>query len=232
MSAVRLMVPAYAHPAADPRLWQRLVRAAPVLRLVVVNPHDGPGAGPDPSYPVVMQALGDAGVRMAGYVDTDYGNRPTKEVLADVTTYIARDGLRAVFLNQVGSGLDQLDHYAQLVQAARGAGARFVALNPGTHPHPGYVDLANVTVTFEGAWEDYRRLTVPPWAHRFPASRFCHLVHSVPSEQLDEAAATASRRHVDTVMLTDGTGENPWDRLPQVVVDAFSVPHLEAARLG
>ena len=35
--------------------------------------------------------------------------------------------------------------------AARARGADYVILNPGTAPHPGYLDLANVTVTTASA---------------------------------------------------------------------------------
>ena len=222
LGALRLAVPAYAHPLVAPQLWTRLVEAADLLRLVVVNPHDGPGAAPDPAYAPVVSALQDADVRLVGYVDTDYGRRSVADVVADVHVWVRRDGLSGVFLDQVSSGIDDLEHYAQLVAQVRAAGARFVALNPGVHPHPGYVDLANLTVTFEGSWEDYRGLELPPWTRRFPASRLCHLVHGVPEHDLEPALALAAGRHVEAVMVTGGAGSNPWDDVPPTVLRALA----------
>jgi hypothetical protein len=221
-TAPRLVVPAYAHPADAPDLWRRLVAGAAALRLVVVNPHDGPGAAVDPAYPPVVAALQAAGIRCAGYVDTAYGERSPAEVADQITTYVERHALHAVFLDQVSSGLDQLEHYAQVVRLARAAGARFVALNPGTQPHPGYLTLANLTVTFEGPWSEYRPQYRPqPGSARVrpgQVTRECHLVHSVPTCELLSVLDAGSAAGVDSMMVTDGAGANPWDRLPPRLV--------------
>lgn len=233
-AALDLVVPAYFHPAAAPMLWQRLTTLTSTLRLVVVNVHNGPGVEEDPAYRPVIEALQAAGVRLAGYVDTRYGRRPINAVADDVATWVRRYGVDGVFLDQVSSGLADLDHYAQLVVGVRAAGARFVALNPGTHPHPGYVDLANVTVTFEGGWTDYRNLVVPEWVWHHKAKRFCHLVHDVPREAFVLGLQLAADRHARSVFLTDGGGANPWDRMPAhltAAVAAVQAPARAVAEL-
>jgi Spherulation-specific family 4 len=220
-----LLVPAYVHPLEDPGAWDRLVSLAPVLRAVVVNVHDGPGDEPDPAYPKVLERLVDAGVRIVGYVDSDYGRRALAEITADVEVWLSRYGVHGVFLDQVASGLDLLDHYADVTVAARSRGADFVVLNPGTTPHAGYLDLANVTVTFEGSWTDYRRLEEPEWARSVPASRFAHLVHGVSfTSGLTAAVRQAARRHVGTVYVTPGTGANPWNQVPHGLLSLFGLP--------
>ena len=213
-AALSLAVPAYFHPAVAPREWRRLARLADMLRFVIINVHNGPGETPEPRYGPAIEALQAAGIRVIGYVDTDYGSRPPAEVGRDAATYRDRYGIEGVFMDQVSDGLDQLDHYAQCVLAVRTVGARFVVLNAGTHPHPGYVDLANVTVTFEGAWADYLALSVPEWVHRYPSTRFCHLVHSMPRANFAKGLDLAAGRHVSSVFLTNGRGANPWDRVP------------------
>lgn len=213
-----LAVPAYFHPAVAPKKWARLVSLAPLTRFVIINVHNGPGEDVDVTYLAVIDALRDAGVRMLGYVDTAYGQREPSVIAQEVSTYRARYGLDGVFMDQVSSGLEELDHYAQCVVAARTAGGHFIALNSGAHPHPGYVDLANVTVTFEGTWAQYKTLEVPEWVHRFPASRFSHLVHSMPRKAFARGLALSAQRHAGSVFLTDGSGDNPWDRVPQRLV--------------
>jgi hypothetical protein len=214
-----LLVPAYAHPLADPDAWQRLVALAPSLRAVIVNVHNGPGDAEDAAYPDVLKALQGAGVRTIGYVDTDYGRRPPPEVVADVETWLARYDVRGVFFDQVASGLDLLDQYADLTVAARARGADFVVLNPGAAPHPGYIDLANVTITFEGSLRDYRSLIEPAWVRTLPASRFAHLVHeAADAEALRAAFRRARRHHVRTFYATTGAGANPWSVVPAELV--------------
>ena len=210
-----LLVPAYMHPLVDPEAWDRIIALAPRLRAVIVNVFNGPGDAPDPAYREMLLRLDAAGVRTVGYVDTDYGRRPAARVVADVEAWLSRYRVRGAFLDQVASGLDLLHHYADLTVATRARGADYVVLNPGTLPHPGYVDLANVTVTFEGSWAEYRELEEPAWARALPPARFAHLVHEVPSDDVVRAAIhLAARRHVRTVYVTTGTGANPWDTVP------------------
>jgi hypothetical protein len=224
-----LLAPAYVHPLEDPGAWERLVALAPALRAVVVNVHDGPGEEEDPAYTTVLERLGETGVRIVGYVDTGYGRRAGADITADVETWLARYGVHGVFLDQVSSSLELLDHYAEVTVAARARGADYVVLNPGTAPHPGYLDLANVTVTFEGSWADYRRLEEPEWVRRVPASRFAHLVHGVPHAAAVHAAVRlARRRHARTVYVTTGTGANPWNRVPEPLLDAFGLGDAES----
>jgi hypothetical protein len=217
-----LLVPAYVHPLEDPAAWHRLVALAPALRAVVVNVHNGPGADPDPSYVEVIDRVHEAGIRTVGYVDTAYGGRQAPEVVADVEGWVGRYGVRGVFFDQVWAGLDRLDHYADLTVAARARGADYVVLNPGAVPHPGYLDLANVTVTFEGSWEDYRRVGEPAWIRELPPARFAHLVHTAPDAGALHAALRIARcRHVRTVFVTTGAGANPWNLVPQALLTAF-----------
>jgi hypothetical protein len=220
---VDLLVPAYVHPLADPDAWQRLVDLGPRLRAVIVNVHNGPGDQEDAAYPDVLKALAEAGIRRVGYVDTDYGRRPAEEIVADVETWLARYDIRGVFFDQTASGLDQLDHYADITVAARARGADYVVLNPGTVPHPGYFDLANITITFEGSWRDYRRLTEPGWVRALPHSRFAHLVHGVPdAEALRAAFRRVARHHVRTFFATTGKGDNPWGVVPAELADILT----------
>ena len=222
VSTPDLLVPAYFHPAVAGEQWERLADPGQRLRLVVVNVNSGPGDVVDPSYIAVVTALRTARVRLAGYVDSDYGRRPVVDVAADVAAYLQRYQVSGVFLDQVSAGLADLDLYAQYVLAARSSGASFVVLNPGTHPHPGYVDLANLTVTFEGSWAAYQALAVPDWVHDRPARRLCHLIHSVPPGAFDATLDLAARRNAGTVFISDGRGANPWDHYPAALTVAMA----------
>lgn len=101
--------------------------------------------------------------------------------------------------------------------SGRVPGAPALVFGHGTHPHPGYAELADQLVTFSGRWTDYRWAQVPEWTADHPPERFCHLVHSIPRTHIDEALRIARWQGAGTVYFTDGSdrcGGNPWETLP------------------
>ncbi len=231
MPRAGLAVPAYVHPSVDPQLWVRLTETAADLRFVVVNVHNGPGEELDPAYPPVVERLRLARVRMVGYIDTDYGRRAVQDVAEQARVWVTRYGVRGVFLDQVVADLAHLEYYAACALACRAAGAQFVVANPGMNCHPAYADLANVTVTFEGSWAQYQRYKPSPELLDQPAQRFCHLVYDVPVGRIAEGPQRAAARHAGSVFFTDGRGTNPWDRLPESLLDGLldAVPEAPPA---
>jgi hypothetical protein len=183
----RALVPAYFHPETDPASWAALRAAAPRLTAVVINPASGPGPAPDPAYAEARAGL--ARTRVLGYVDTDYGRRPHAEVVAEIAAYRDWYAVDGVFLDQTPDGSDALPHYIRLTIAARSLGASYIALNPGLPPHPAYLDLADLVVTFEGPWSAYGDRAPDPGTH---------LVHTAPS------GATVHG------YVTPGLLPNPW----------------------
>ncbi|SEK35212.1 spherulation-specific family 4 protein [Streptacidiphilus jiangxiensis] len=183
----RLLVPAYFHPAVEPEAWAALRVAAPRLAAVVVNPASGPGSAPDPAYREAVAGL--RATRVLGYVDTDYGRRPHAEVVAEIAAYREWYAVDGVFLDQTPDGSAALPHYDRLAIAARSLGATFLVLNPGLTPHPAYLDLADLVVTFEGPWCDYENRA---------EDAGCHLVYAAPPDASVHGYATS------------GTLPNPW----------------------
>ncbi|GGM56148.1 hypothetical protein GCM10012275_29070 [Longimycelium tulufanense] len=215
VSVMPSVVPAYFHPLTAPADWRRLAAAGDRLRLVVLNIADGPGERRDPEFAGVVEPLLAAGVRVAGYVDTDYGRRPWDACLRDVERYRDWYGVRRAFLDQVAAERAWLPYYARLGAAMRRAGATETTLNPGVYPYPGYMELADLLVTFEGPWPAYRCLTVPFWVRRHPAHRFCHLVYAVPPLRRWLVARLAAHYHAGVVTITELGGANPWQGLPR-----------------
>ncbi|WP_225446777.1 spherulation-specific family 4 protein [Streptacidiphilus sp. PB12-B1b] len=217
----RLLVPLYAYPGTEPEPWAMVEAHADSLAGVVLNPHSGPGPEPEPEFAAVAARLRSAGVPLLGYVDSDYGRRHHREVVADIARHRDWYGVDGVFLDQAASGLDSLPHYRRLAVAARSLDAAAVVFNPGVHPHPGFAEVADLVITFEGEWEQYRALRTPPWTESFPAQRFGHLVHGTPAALCSAVAELARLRHAAVSYATPGTGANPWGVLmPQLCAPA------------
>ncbi|WP_144386112.1 spherulation-specific family 4 protein [Streptomyces sp. SAJ15] len=204
----------YVHPAVDPAAWRALERAAARLYAVVLNVADGPGDRPDPAFGTAADRLRAAGVPLLGYVDTAYGRRPARAVVADIRRHRRWYRVDGVFLDQVAARAALLPRYRRLITAARLLGARTAVLNPGTHPDPGYARLADLLVTFEGRFDAYRTSEVPAWTAAHPPRRFCHLVYAVPEGSDGLVARTARRRGAAVHYAVPGAGHNPWRSAP------------------
>ncbi|MFC1419255.1 spherulation-specific family 4 protein [Streptacidiphilus cavernicola] len=212
-----MLVPLYVYPGTDPGAWEGVAARAEDVGWVVFNPASGPGPAPQPEFAQAAATLRAAGVPMLGYVDTDYGRRGHREVVADVERYQEWYPVDGVFLDQAGSGAALLPYYRRLAVAARSLEARQVVLNPGVHPDPGYATIADVLITFEGAWETYRQLRIPDWTAEFPARRFGHLVHSAPADVCALVPRTAEEYGAGYCYATTGSGRDPWSVLmPQL----------------
>jgi hypothetical protein len=88
-----------------------------------------------------------------------------------------------------------------------------VVLNPGTVPAPGYFDLADIVVTFEGPYSAYSTAlaNMPDWLRRLPASRSAHLIYGASGEQALHAIGQDSAGYV---YATTGSLPDPWSTLP------------------
>lgn len=210
----RLVVPAYFHPALCPDRWQWLADHAPRVRLVILNVASGPGEAAQAVFRAAADTLRGAGVGVIGYVDTDYGRRPERRVLADLGRYQDWYGVDGVCLDRAAADAGQARRYGALASRARAMGADVVFFNHGTHPAEDYAAHADLLGTFEGPWTAYQRLRPPAWTGRWPPGKFYHVVHSVPPALLGAAWRLALSRRVASVYITERDGPNPYDDLP------------------
>jgi Spherulation-specific family 4 len=210
----QLIVPAYFHPTHRPDDWARMAERAAQVRLIVLNLANGPGTEPDAAVLGALDRLRSAGVAVAGYVDTNYGERSAHDALADLRRYLDWYEVTGVFFDRAAVSPEQLGPYADLAAQARAMGARVVAFNHGAHPIEAYAEHADLLGTFEGPWTAYLELAVPRWTRSQPAEKFYHLLHSVPAESFGDAFWLAARRNAGCVYVTDHGGANPWDGLP------------------
>jgi len=93
-----------------------------------------------------------------------------------------------------------------------------IVLGHGTHPHPGYAEIADQLVTFSGPWTEYRWSQVAEWTADYPPERFCHFVHGVPRGHLEEALRIARWQGAATIYFTDRSDQggtvDPWETMP------------------
>jgi hypothetical protein len=203
-----LLVPAYAGPEGLTALPPAAANGAPPV--VVVNPANGPGDAPSDAYTAAIASAKRRGARVLAYVPTTHGDRDASAVQADIDHYVQWYGVQGVFLDEVSSDAGMVPYYQALIAHARAAGAVFVVLNPGAVPDPGYAHLADVLVTFEGAYSDYRSglEQQPAWVRSLPADSVAHLVYGATREQALSSIASSSS--VGYLYFTEHGLPNPW----------------------
>jgi hypothetical protein len=209
------LIPAYVLPSAIVEAVRGPVRA----RLIVVNPHNGPGAAQHDEYRAAVSTARRAGARVLGYVPTGYGRRPAADVLADIEHYASWYGVHDIFLDETASDAAQLPYYAAIAHHIRAARKGLVALNPGVVPARGYFGVGDVVVTFEGPYSRYAEALdrMPDWVSQQPANHVAHLVYAASREQA--LSAVRSSDGAGYLYVTSGSPPNPWHTLPRYLLE-------------
>ncbi len=211
------LIPAYVPPGE----LTELVKHSDRTRLVVVNPDSGPGAAMQPAYADTIARLKFAGNRVLGYVSTGYASRDPELVRTEVALYASWYRIDDIFLDEVASTEEALPYYTALSAFLRTGADRLVVFNPGMVPARGYFDVADIVVTFEGQFADYRAKVdlTPSWVHKFPATRTAHLIYGASDEQALESVDTP---RADYVYANSATLPNPWGTLSPSLMEQQS----------
>jgi hypothetical protein len=207
-----IAVPAYFYPGS---LWTAAIGAAPRTTLMIMNPNSGPSTIKDANYASAVAKAQAAGVKVLGYVATNYGNRPVVDVKNEINAYKSWYGVDGIFLDEVHYDAAYLPYYKTLATYIRAAKGGFVMLNPGMVPAEGYVKLADTTVVFEDSYADYVGWVPPSWMYKYPAGKLTHLVYkAADATQLTNAINLSRSRNAGMIYITNDVLNNPWDTLP------------------
>jgi hypothetical protein len=210
---VHMIVPAYWQPDAQ---WQRIIADAPTVGMIIFNPASGPGTATDPVYPPVIAQAQAAGIRVLGYVATDYGQRAEADIDADVNGYYDLYAPSGIYFAEgpMESDCDTLQPlYQRLTALARSRGSNvYVAI--GTRYCPTFITFSDLMVEFAETYSMYQSYSSPQWMPAGSPERFCHFVSEVPDAAAAAVLSRALRLGAGWVFTTDGTAPNPWAALP------------------
>ncbi|MDA1055278.1 MAG: spherulation-specific family 4 protein [Planctomycetota bacterium] len=214
-----LLVPAYSYPARNGlRFWDELIAAADRVPIVAIaNPASGPGTKRDENYTKVLHRAKRAGIRLIGYVTTDYAKRKIAEVNSDIdrwtTLYPMIEG---IFFDEQSSDRQHVEYYAALSEHVRAKIPNaLVASNPGTICAKEYVasQAFDVICVFENG-ESYDSFQMPDWG--VPAGRtwFAAFPYGEPAAEIAQRyLQQAASKGISYIYVTHDMLPNPWDEL-------------------
>lgn len=207
-----LGVPAYGYPGTG--VWEQLTRL-PAGSFVILDPADGPGRSVDPRYLSALAPVAERGVRVLGYVDSNYGQRPLDEMADEIRRYQHWYQPSGIFLDQTPAAASANQAIRALAASLRSQRLPLV-INPGQPDiDPADASLADHVVNFEGPLGVYRRTRFPAWTQALEATKLWHLVYEVGDPAaMRRVAAMAQRRNAGILHITDARMPNPWERLP------------------
>jgi hypothetical protein len=220
---LQLIVPAYFYPSGlGMKAWQRLMDASSKVPIVVIaNPSSGPGELLDQEYAAVIDVASDKGLRVIGYVNTEYGKKPRTEAKNEIDRWVFfYPSVAGFFFDQQSVEVRDIGYYLELRDYARSkikGKQAFVVTNPGTTCDEEYIAKAVSDVTcFFASFKGFDEFNPPVLLKRYHSSRFAALTYHIPNSKamrqvLDEAVA----KRIGYVYVNDTPyGGNPWGKLP------------------
>jgi hypothetical protein len=214
-SCQAVAVPAYFYPAAGGP-WSTSDANAPGVGLMVANVANGPGTAVNSDYASAINAARAAGIKVFGYVYTNYGGVSLSTVEANISAWKTMYGVSSVFLDEASTSSSQLSYYETLSSYvhAQTSGAQTI-INFGTIPSEGEMGAGDIILTFEGDYSTYGSTRFPSWTASYAPSRFYNIVYGVPDQlSMQNVLREAASAGVGDVYATNDALPNPYDTLP------------------
>jgi hypothetical protein len=210
---VHLVVPAYWDPDDQ---WQRIIADAPTVGMIIFNPNSGPGTVTKPGYAAAIAQAQKAGIKVLGYVSTQYGARAETDIDADVNGYYSLYSPSGIYFAE-GPTADTCDtlqaEYQRLTTLAQSHDPKaYLAI--GTRFCPTFITFSDLMVEFAETYSMYQDYSSPSWMPANSPERFCHFVSEVPGADASQVLSRAIGLGAGWVFTTDGTAPNPWGALP------------------
>jgi hypothetical protein len=197
-------------------LWMQLESGGPAVGIAVFNPYNGPGSAVSSFYQTEIYNARTWGVKVIGYVHTQYGQRSLTDVLNDIDTYFDwYDQVGGIFVDEASNRCSRISYYQTIYDHIKTLDpSATVVVNPGGLTQECYVSVADILLNFEDVYSAYTTWKPMGWEQNYPANKFWHLIFSTSSRRMSNAVNLAKSRNAGWIYVTPDTLPNPWDTLP------------------
>ena len=234
-SKLQILLPLYIYPNwydKNKYVWKQVTAAAKKVPIVVIiNPNNGPDrAAPNSDYQQGIRDLHQAGIKVMGYVPTNYAKRDLQAVEADIDLYIKHFNIEGIFLDEATSTQNKHSYYQQIYRYIKSRSLSnnshqrdyTVIINPGVAVDEAYLSqpVADTIAIFENyqkAWNSYRP---PSYINKYHPQNFAALIHTTANRKLLKSTLDrVAKSRIGYVYVTNDTPDtidrNPWDSLPE-----------------
>ncbi len=212
---MKIALPLYVYPSPNEKNWQMAIDADDQVDFIIANVHNGPGMEIKINWTDMIQKTVTAGVKVYGYVYTEYGKRDAGLVDTDVALWFKfYPQISGIFFDEVASGADKLPYYKARHQYVKNINSKLqVVINPGTNTDEGYMNVSDVNIVFESGYGSWLTKKMPAWVPKYPKERFYAIIYDVPNEiKMKEAVQVAKERNFGRIFITSASG--PSSPLP------------------
>jgi Spherulation-specific family 4 len=190
--------------------------------VAIANPNSGPGDERNLDYAAVFTEAsnysGSPGIKVVGYVSTDYCKRPQAEIKKDVDTWIRfYPQIRGFFFDQQPRESHDALHFAELRDYVKQKIADpLVITNPGVPCDDAYLAQAvsNVTCVFVN-YQGFDQFELPAPLKAYDPARFAAMPYNIPDAAAMRAVVKdAIIKGIGCIYISDAKPPNQWGKLP------------------
>lgn len=231
-----IVFPLYSYPNwYDPEnyIWDDVSIASTTISITaIINPNSGPLSCPlNPDFTQGLQDLRTDQIKIIGYVLTNFGERESSLVKADIDTYYQCYGVDGIFLDQVSNTAANLDYYEDIsshIKANENNGIVFI--NPGAPIDEQYLtrSVADVAIISEASFDQWQNYQPSSYLRSYSADTFGMITYNASSPtDMQQSIDLALANHIEYVYVTDDVLPNPFDSLPTYWSE--QIAHIEAS---
>lgn len=214
----RVLIPLYSDPPNND--WNTVISANSSKNIdIIANPADGVGTSKNSNYTTGITNFKQNGVGVYGYVFTGFGTRSLSVVEAEIDNWQAWYNVDGIFVDEVSDTTSGLSYYTTLYNYIHNKGMK-VVLNFGTNTIQEYASIGDILCIYEDS-----SISIPfaSWQSNYPASKFCALRFGTDINGMMNFINEGFSKNIGNMFITDDSGINPWDTLPNYLPEEASL---------
>lgn len=209
-----LYVPIYGDLTTETNAILAAKQAHPSVPIVAaVNPNSGVGTALRVDVQTAMLKLQQAGVKVLGYIYTNYGSRPVADVEHEADLYRQWYNVDGLMLDEMSSGAASAPYYRGITEYAHARNESFVMGNPGNPVPVDLLGTVDCLFIYEGQGvPSITQLRLATFSGQYPKSNFAVAAYGVSA--IDTSWLADAQGMVGWLYLANGLLPNPYAALP------------------
>lgn len=207
--------------------WQKLFdsyKSQSINAWAIINVNSGPGTSLDSNYARAVVELHSSGIKSLGYVRTDYARQSLATVKGEIDRWKQYYLPHGIFFDEMAYDDDdqKVAYYRGVGNYAKQQNFTFTVGNPGTRTSPKYFGTVDNIVIFESD-TGMPNCDLICSQNTNGSGRKSVSVLAYNIETLDANAVRNLKSCTGYIFVTDDSGSNPWDSLPNYLTRLFEV---------